>query len=327
MPCYFDANKGRWRFQFNRKIRDERHRASRLLPKGWSRAQAEAYARKEESRLYALATGIEHETRLIDDAVALYLKHRIPKQRAGHKAALHLAALLPYYEGKRLSGLADAARDFAESDHGLSAGTVHNRLAYLKAACRYAWKYHKICEHDPTDSMSIPPADNEQHVYLTVQQLNAFLKCFDDKETAALTKIAFYTGLRWIADLMPRTQDDVRRLGRELWLYIGMTKNGTPRMVPIHDAIRRDVLRFLPFRRHWRTYYAEFEKARDKFKHHEHFTMHTMRHSLASAIVSTGGTLPDVSAALHHKSVASSQRYAHLYPDRVRQTMMKVGKK
>lgn len=175
MPCYFDSQKQRWRFMFNRIINGQRHRASRLLPKAWNRTRAEAYARKEEGRLYAFATGIEREEHLIDDAVDLYLKHRIPKQRSGHKAALHLVALLPHYEGRYLSALADVAREFSEADHGLGSGTIHNRLAYLKAACRYAWKFHKLTEHDPTTGMDIPPANNEAQVYITVPELNRLL--------------------------------------------------------------------------------------------------------------------------------------------------------
>jgi integrase len=325
MPVYYEDGKWRWRFQFNRIIDGKRHRASRLLPKGWSRTRAEAYDRKETGRLYALASGIEQRDVLIDHAVELYVTHAISKQKAGKKAAQHLAALLPYYEGRALSELADVAREFAEGDHGYSSGTIHNRLAYLKAACRYAWKRHKICPHDPTDSMQVPAANNERHVYLTVPELNRLLKCFDDPEAAALTKMAFYTGLRWIADLLPRTRRDVRRLRGESWLYIGTTKNGTPRMVPLHSAIR-PCLKYLPFERHWRDYYKAFEHARKKAKL-EHVTMHDLRHSLASAIVSSGGTLVDVQGALHHKSVASAKRYAHLYPERVREVMLNVGKR
>ena len=59
MPVYFDTQKQRWRFTFNRIINGQRHRASRLLPKDWNRTRAEAYSRKEEGRLYALATGID----------------------------------------------------------------------------------------------------------------------------------------------------------------------------------------------------------------------------------------------------------------------------
>ena len=155
MPVYHDAQKGRYRFTFNRIVNGHRHRASRLLPKDWNRTRAEAYARKEEGRLYSLASGVEQQQFLIDDAVALYVKHKIPKQTSGHKAALHLAALLEYYEGRNIADLAIVAREAADADHGWSTGTIHNRLAYLKAACRYAWKKHwlpaKLMQHNPAD--------------------------------------------------------------------------------------------------------------------------------------------------------------------------------
>lgn len=324
MPVYYDRAKKRWRFTFNRIIDGKRHRASRLLPKDWDRGQAEEYDRIQTGKLYAIAAGIRKQERLIDDAIALYLKHRIPQQRAGHKAALHLAALLPYYEGRDISELPDVALEFAEAKHGLSSGTVHNRLQYLKAACRYAWKRHWRDGSDPTSAMEIPPANNERHVYLTVPQLNRLLKAFDDREAADLYRMAFYTGLRWIADLLSRQPSDVRTLNRQKWLYLGITKNGTPRMVPIHPAIGQ-ALKRLPFKRHWRDYYAAFERARKKAGM-EHVNAHDLRHSLASAIVSKGGTLVDVQAALHHKSAVSAKRYAHLYPARVRKVMMGVGK-
>lgn len=324
MPVYFDKQKQRWRFTFNRIIRGRRHRASKLLPAAWDRAKAEKYDRKETGDLYAAATGIESRARLIDHAVELYLKHRIPKQRAGRKAAHHLAALIDYYEGRAIEDLPDVALEVVEADHGWSKGTVHNRLQYLKAACRYAWRRHWRTGPDPTSAMMIPSADNERHVYLTVAQLRKLLAKFDDREAADLFKMAFYTGLRWMADLYPRKPEDVRRLGGVRWLYVGMTKNGTPRMVPIHRAIL-PCLKRLPFKRPAREYYAAFERAR-KRAGMTHVVAHDLRHSLASAIVSTGGTLVDVQAALHHKSAASAKRYAHLYDKRLRKVMMGIGK-
>lgn len=319
MPVYFDKDKKRWRFTFNRIIDRRRRRYSKLLPRAWDRAEAEKFAREREGELYAVATGVREQERLIGDAVKLYCKHRTPNQKAGHKAELHLGALLDYYEGRSLRDLPDVTREIAESDHGWSAGTVHNRLQYLKAACRYAWKRHWRDGPDPTSTMEIPAADNERHVYLTVRELRKLLAKFDDREARALFKMAFYTGLRWTADLYPRKPEDVRRLGRQLWLYLGTTKNGTPRMVPIHPEIRA-CLRYLPYTRHPRELYKAFERARKKAGM-EYVTAHDLRHSLASAIVSRGGTLVDVQAALHHKSAVSAKRYAHLYPSRLRKIM------
>lgn len=326
MPVYYDTSKKRWRFTFNRIIHGERRRASRLLPQDWNRSRAEAYDRKETGRLYALAAGIEQPAHLIDDAVRLYLDHRIPQHRAGHKAALHLAALLPWYEGRSLHDLPDVARKYAADRAGkLASGTIHNRLAYLKAACRYAWKHHNLAEVDPTARMHVPPAHNERQVYLRLEDIKRLVRACADPDARAIMRIAFYTGLRWISELLPLAPAAVKRRGRELWLEVGVTKNGTPRMVPVHPAIRADLER-LPFRRHWRDYYAAFEAARDRAGL-PHITMHDLRHSLASAIISAGGTLPDVQAALHHKSVTSARRYAHLYPERLRDILLKVGRK
>jgi hypothetical protein len=66
---------GRWLFQFDRVIPGAgRQRANRLLPQGWSRAQAQAYDQRETARLYELATGGKQPERLIEDAVLVYLE-------------------------------------------------------------------------------------------------------------------------------------------------------------------------------------------------------------------------------------------------------------
>lgn len=324
MPVYFDKGKTRWRFTFNRIVDGRRHRASRLLPAAWNRARAEAYDRQETGRLYALATGLEQRPdALIDDAVQLYLQHGLTGRRSAAAASRHLAALLPWHEGRPLAELPDVARRYA-AEAKVSPSTIHVRLAWLKAACRYAWKHHDLCPHDPTARMTVPAANDERQTYITLAELNRLAaKC--DRETAALVRIAFYTGLRWISELLPRQPEDVRRVRGETWLNVGVTKNGTPRMIPIHPAIAADLKR-LPFTRPARAYYAAFQRARTKAGL-EHLRMHDLRHSLASEIISRGGTLADVQGALHHKSIASARRYAHLYPERLRSIMLKVGRK
>lgn len=53
--------------------------------------------------------------------------------------------------------------------------------------------------------------------------------------------------------------------------------------------------------------------------------LHTCRHSVASLIVSSGGTLYDVQAQLGHVSSKSSLRYAHLHNTRLQQTSQRVA--
>jgi len=323
VPVYFDRQKQRWRYTFNRVIHGQRLRASKLLPAGWTRGRAEAFDRSETARAYAIASGIEREDPLIETAVALYRTHRLAHQRGGQRAERHFAAILPWIHGKTLSQLTDVARAYLDDQRGaLAPDTIRVRLAYLKAAARYAWKHHGLTEADPTGRMTIP-AGRSREVYLKAADVHRLAAACTDRDTRAIIRIAFYTGLRWISELLPRQPSDLRLNRRQLWLYVGTTKNGSPRMVPVHPAIRRD-LRRLPFKRHWRDYYAEFESARKKAGL-SHVRMHDLRHSFASAILSQGGNLGHVQAALHHQDAASTKRYSHLYPGELRRIIKKIA--
>jgi len=326
MPVYFDKAKKRYRFTFNRIIGTVRHRATKLLPAGWSQAQADAYDRQESGRLYAQATGIEKERLTLAGAVQLYLDHHGHEMRSRKKAAQHLAQLLPLIEGAWLDETPEIASRYGAEKRGkLSPATIRNRLAYLKAAVRHAYRKHAYGDRDYTERMVLPTVHNERQVYLRLPEVTRLLDNIKAKESRALFTLAFYTGLRWISELLPRTSADLERRGSELWLKVGMTKNRTPRMTPIHpDALW--ALKYLPFRRNWREYYRDFEKGR-KAAGMPHVHAHDLRHSLASAIISSGGTLADVQAALWHESPTSSSRYAHLYPERMRSAILGIGRK
>lgn len=59
MSIRWDTRNKRWRYEFDRVFAGRRHRLSRLLPRGWNRAQADAYDRQEGARLAAIASGIQ----------------------------------------------------------------------------------------------------------------------------------------------------------------------------------------------------------------------------------------------------------------------------
>lgn len=319
MPIF--RTKDRWRYSFNRVIAGKRYRFTKLLPAGWSRSRAEAWARQKEGELYAQASGIESKECLIDEAVKAYLVGVVPHRKRGKKSASSLAMLLPWYEGRPMSDLPEISAAYVADTPALAPATQYQRLAFLKAACRYAFR-RGICQTDHTGKMEMPTVRNERQTYITVAQLNKLLACFEDPESAALVKMAFYTGLRWQSELYPLTPANVKRVKGDLWLNVGMTKNGTPRMVPVHPAIRES-LKFLPWGRSKARIWHYFDLAR-KAAGLPGLRMHDLRHSLASAIVSAGGTLHDVAAALHHESLASSKRYAHLYPSRLQAIYRRV---
>lgn len=314
MPVYYDSPKRRFRFQFNRVVRGRRYRTSRLLPQAWDRAQAEAYDRHESARLWAVATGVERPRALISQAVSLYLTHRIPVLRNGIKAARDLSYLAPWIDGRGLDELPDAARAYAAENPELAPATIRNRLAYLRAAVRYAYREHSLGDRDYSDRMRLPSVSNARQVYLEPADMERLARACKDPDTRALIRIAFYTGCRWISELLPRQPSDIVKQGREWWLRVPDTKTGAPKMVPIHPTIRKDLGR-LPFpAKHWRQFYEDFEAARARCEGLQHVRMHDMRHSLASALIAQGASLYAVGKVLGHKSAQSTERYAHLYP-------------
>ena len=324
MPVYYDKQKGRWRFGFNRVIKGRRTRATKLLPAAWGRAKAEAYDRSETARLYAFATGVEQPEPTIARAVSLYLDHRVDKLRDGKGIAQELAQLAGYIEGRPMSELADVSREYAAENAHLAPATVRNRLAYLRSACRYAWRKHKLTPHDPTGHMELPVVDNARDARIPVEQYEKrILQKIEDDEARALFTLAFYTGSRWPSEILPRAPGDVHRVGRKLYLNVPLTKNGAPRLVPVHPKAQW-ALKYLPFPHAERYYYDRFNKARELGGLPE-IVPHAGRHIVATDILMRGGTLPDVSAALHHKHWGSSARYAHLVTEHSERVLFGIG--
>ena len=324
MPITWDKRNKRWRFLFDRTIEGRRARSSKLLPKGWSHTQARAYEKEQDARLYAVATGVQQvETgQSVTRAVQLYLENRLPKLRDGKHTAQEIAHLLPWIENRTLEELGDISRSYAEDNPGLAPATIRNRLAYLRAAVRYAHKKHRYGAPGVTDQMELPAVSNERQVYLQANELEPFLSNIQKQDARDLYTLAFYTGLRWRHNILSLTPDKIIRKGKDVWLDIGRTKNGEPMMVWVHPSAR-DALRSIPFQRGDRYFYDAFRAARAAVKRPE-VRPHDLRHSLASVLVNNGVSLKEVGAVLGHKSLQATNRYAHLYPHRVADLVRRV---
>lgn len=324
MSHYFDPEKKRWRFSFNRIIADQRIRATKLLPKGWSKTQAEKYDQDKTQELYAVASGVQRAEPLIGTAVALYIDHRCPQLAGkGRKVIQNLAFLTDYIDGRPISQVADAAREYVQDSLHLATGTLHNRCAYLKAACRYAWKKHKLTEHDPTGHMEVPQPNNARDVQLPIERLYELLMAIEDAETRAIFTLATRVGSRWVKGIHPRKPEDVERNGKDVWLRVGITKNGSKRMKWVHPDAHW-ALAYLPFKYTHETYYRRFCEARVKVGLPD-LWVHDIRHVIGTDIRKRGGSLGDVGAALDHNSYKSSERYAQIVPEHIKRVLRGVG--
>lgn len=329
MPIYRDRERGSFVFEFSRRINGRRVRAQKVLPKAWNQAQADAFDRKESARLYALAQSVGGAEYTIDEAVDCFMRERLPKLK-NKGCAMELAIMLPFYEGRPLSALADVCKSYrikatrtpkrelrpGEKLPPLSDATIRNRIRYLTSACRYAWKFHGMGEHDPAEKVAVPAVKNERKSFITRAQMIALARECEDRPTRAAIRVAFYSGMR---------ADEIRRaevVGTAFVLRD--TKNSKPRIVPIHPRLFACLPLLAGLKLHRQRYH--FDKARAKVgMPWLHF--HDLRHAAASAMINQGIDLYTVGAVLGHQSPQSTQRYAHLATESLAVAIHKIGRR
>jgi len=316
MPIYKDKASGRWMFDFDRRIEGTRVRRRQLLPEGFTRTQADAFDRKESAALYAIATGVAKPRHHIDEAVARYLKERVPNLKSGTNIERELGAMYDWYAGRFVDELHAVCDAYAEDQHGaLKPATVKNRIAYLRAACRWAWKKHGLAESDPGARVSAPPVSNARDVTVTRAQMVRLARACRHRGVRALIRIAYWSGMR-VSEIQR-----AERIGGAFVLRD--SKNQTPRIIPINRMIAAASRVAMPRRSEIDYYWPLARKACAM----SHVRLHDLRHTAASEMVSAGEDLGTVGAVLGHKSAQTTKRYAHYATARLADALGKIGRK
>lgn len=307
--------RARFEFEFSRRIGGRRVRVRKLLPPAWTRAQADAFDRQESARLYAQVSGVERQRYTIGQAVARYLDERAASLKHGKGVAQELRLMLPWYSGKPLDELPQVCAAYmAEHRAQLAPATIRNRLRYLTAACRWAWRHHGMSDHDPAARVVMPSVSNERQVYIDRRQMLALARACRSWEVRAMIRIAFYSGMR-LSEIIAAEIDG------DTWL-LRDTKNGDPRIVPMHPRCRVYAGYAWPSRFMTQHHFAQARTAAGM----PHVRFHDLRHSAASAMLNAGVPLYTVGAVLGHKSAASTKRYSHLATESLMAAIGRIGK-
>lgn len=321
MSIYFDKRKRAFRFSFERVGPDgARKRATKLLPGDWDRSRAEDFDRKETARLLAEIHGIgERHRPTIAEAVGIYLAEKGPTLKSVALIRRDLALVAEHVAGRfvdELATVADAIKG-AGAENGWAAATVRNRIAYLKAACRHAWKSRRWQMPEPGRDILMPTVHNARHVYPQRETMLRIARQFDRRDARLAFLTGFYTGAR--------KSEVLRAVPRGEVFDFGETKNGDPKLVPIHPRLRCR-LHLYPIAMSASTYDKAFARARDAagFAVGD-VRIHDLRHGTASEIINNGGDLFVVGKVLGHRSIQSSARYAHLLTERMVQHVDGIG--
>lgn len=212
-----------------------------------------------------------------------------------------------------------------------SAATCNRELACLKGMLNkaVAWGF---LEKNPAANVKLLPEPRGRTRYLSVEGAGKLLNVCPS-HLRPIVLCALETGMRRGEILNLRWEDVDLKNGP---MYIGETKTGASRHVPMSERLRR-TLQKLPRRlgtdyvfvgrkglgedgAPFRDVNSSFERACSKAVI-EHFRFHDLRHTAASHMVMAGVPLRTVGEILGHKTSSMTERYAHLSPEHKRKAV------
>jgi integrase len=210
--------------------------------------------------------------------------------------------------------------------------TCNQALMILKSMTKSAI-HLSVVDEDVCLPVKLFKLNNARTRFLNVHEVKRLIEAcreYSNKTIAGYIALLALTGLRCseVANIKVKDIDIKKRV-----VHIPMTKNGKPRSIYLTDLMLSFIAR-VPIKTDNPYLFAGRVKGKPlttvrktfiKLLHKAQIDtqgvcLHTLRHSVASNLVSAGVSLRLVQEQLQHKSIISTQRYAKLTTESMRQT-------
>ena len=274
---------------------------------------------------------LEEKTRTFEELMERYLTEHAAKKSQPRHYRGYARSLTAFFGGRTLAEITPKSiveyknRRYAA---GLKPASINRELASLKKAFNLAVKEWEWCRENPVSRVSMEQENNTRDRWLSFEEearvLQSCAPWLHDLVTFAL-----HTGMRMgeILDLTWQGVDCTRRT-----VMVCRSKNGERRTIPVNDTVLsvlrqkskvRSLMTDVVFCSHVFTpmesghLRRSFRVALSKGKI-EDFHFHDLRHTFATRLVQAGVDLYKVQRLLGHKSPIMTQRYAHHYPESLR---------
>lgn len=312
MSVWFDKKAKRYRIRIKRRGNDIRE----TLPDGITKTQAEA-RHNEILRQFFDQTELGKPARyLIDDALTRYIQEEIPKQKSGDKTLSNIRAIRPFVSGYPLSNVGERAEVYRGNSRGrYSVSTINRRLAVLRRISNLSYKRWGYLER-PVD-IPLEPNETKREIYLSKKEIQALVNSAEKREVKDWIMIAAYTGMRR-SEIYRLKPEDVK----DGVINVKLTKTGKSRLVPAINKLKGPLSR-LPFKTDIYKLDKLFRIARERARM-PHVRFHDLRHTTASLLLAEGVSLPVIGAILGHSDMRTTQRYAHLAIDQLKDAMKRL---
>ncbi|HKW86036.1 MAG TPA: tyrosine-type recombinase/integrase, partial [Nitrospiraceae bacterium] len=273
----------------------------------------------------------EEQHRTFDELMARYLaEHAARKSQPRHYRG-HAKRLTAFFGGYTLAEITPKLIvDYKNQRYaaGLKPASINRELATLKKAFNLAVREWEWCRENPVSRVSMEREHNQRDRWLSREEETRLLHACAPW-LHGLVMFALHTGMR-MGEIVALTWRGVDLHRRTVTVF--RSKNGERRTIPVNDTVlavlnEKSTVRslktdlvfcsqaFTPLESgHLR---RSFRLALRKAEIGD-FHFHDLRHTFATRLVQAGVDLYKVQRLLGHQSPLMTQRYAHHYPESLR---------
>ncbi|HHW49300.1 MAG TPA: site-specific tyrosine recombinase XerD [Clostridiaceae bacterium] len=227
---------------------------------------------------------------------------------------------------------------------GRATSTISRNLASLRSFYQYISK-NKIIEHDPTQELESPKVEKKLPQILSTQEVELLLeqpKCVDLKgyRDKAMLELLYATGIR-VSELINLDLSDVNlEMG-----FVRCNKGSRERMIPIGTIAINALKDYINKARNLlvassdekalfvningkrltrQGFWKIIKQYKNQAKINKDITPHTLRHSFAAHLLENGADLRSIQEMLGHSDISSTQIYAQLAKNRIKEIYKKT---
>jgi integrase len=238
----------------------------------------------------------------------------------------HLDAISPFEINKIMLSM---RKETNQRSVTYSSATIKHQVVLLSRLYSLAKKWRMYTGPNPCEEVQKPKLNNEITEYLTQQEISNLLEVLDnwkDIIVASIIRFAIFTGIRR-GEILKLQWSDID-MNRQSMILRG-PKGKKDQLLPLSNEAHQ-ILKNIPRKidspwvfhcpngDHWRDFRKHWERIKRAAELPDNFRFHGLRHNFASHLVSAGVDLYTVQKLLTHKTIVTTQRYAHLSDQRLR---------